>query len=170
MLLIVHTSLAYAKLGFALSTFTEKLGTSFKLIGQEKKNQKVYYHYKVVTDDKINNASPGFGGGLTITSDNGKISGESLLVKLGNDREIGQRLAAVLCLNLAYEALAKPIPKDLKDQNAELDSYKHAVSDAALGKPGRISYPGFSSQLIFSMTNDGSLLFVISNPMPGQQH
>ncbi len=152
-----------AKLGDSIEMFKQKMAVNFKLISQEKKEQKAYYHFSVITDSKIQQASAGFGGGLTITTDSGKISGESLLVTMGSDLDIGVKLAAVLCLNLAYDALAKPIPSDSKDQEAELAAYTKAVKDAIANQPGHINYSGYRSQLIFSQTKEGNLLFVINS-------
>jgi hypothetical protein len=137
----------------------------FKYVSMEKKNEKTYYHFSVNTDNKIQQNSAGFAGGLTITTEQGKISGESLLVQLGGDPSIGKKLAAILCLNLAYDALGKPIPSSEQDIQAEFSAYSRATSDALSGQPGHINYPGYSSQLIFSQTGDGNLLFVI-NPSP----
>lgn len=152
-----------AKLGSSIETFKQRLASTFKLVNQETKNQKTYYHFSLVPDKKVEDSAPGFGAGLTITTEGGKIAGESLLVRVGSSYDdTGKKLAAILCLNLAYDALDKPIPKEGKDQDAEFNAYLRAVSDALLNKPGRISYPGYSGQLIFSQTNDGNLLFVIS--------
>ncbi len=156
---------AEAKLGDSIDTFKQKMSSHFQYINMETKGGKVYHHFSVKTNTKIQQSSAGFAGGLTITTIAGKITGESLLVQLGTDDTIGEKLAAVLCLNLAYNALGKPIPASAQDKRVEFDAYLRAVSDAKSGQPGHISYPGYSSQLIFSQTAEGNLLFVI-NPNP----
>lgn len=151
-----------AKFGDAIDMFRQKMANHFKLVSQEKKNEKTYYHFAVNTDNKIQRATAGFAGGLTISTENGKINGESLLVQLGMDDDIGKKLAATLALNLAYEALNKPIPNEPKDKQAEFNAYLKAVDEALAGQAGHISYPGYANQLIFSKTNTGNLLFVIN--------
>ncbi len=155
-------NIAQAKFGDSIDKFRQKMASHFTYLNTEKKNAKIYHHFSVVTDSKIGSADPGFAGGLTITTENGKMTGESLLVKLGIADDIGKRLAATLCLNLAYDALGKPIPSTDQDQKAEYDAYFRAVDDAMSRQAGHISYSGYSSQLLFSQTNDGNLLFVIN--------
>jgi hypothetical protein len=162
---IFYVKPAQAKFGDSIDSFKQKMVSHFKYVSMEKKNEKIYYHFSVNTDRKIQQNSAGFAGGLTITTEKGKISGESLLVQLGNDQNIGNKLAAILCLNLAYDALGKPIPNSDQDKQTEFNAYSKATSDALSGQPGHINYPGYSSQLIFSQTHDGNLLFVI-NPSP----
>jgi hypothetical protein len=162
---VLPQNAAQAKFGDSIDTFRQKMASHFRYINTEKKNTKAYYHFAVNTDNKIRQADSGFAGGLTISTDNGKITGESLLVQLGTDNNIGKKLAAILCLNLAYDALGKPIPAADKDKQSEYDAYFKAVNDAMSGQPGHIGYPGYSSQLLFSQTNEGSFLFVI-NPAP----
>ena len=151
-----------AKFGGSIEVFKQKMVNFFSYTNAEKKNEKTYYHFSVKTDRKIQEASTGFAGGLTITTDKGKIAGESLLVQLGNDDDIGKQLAAVLCLNLAYNALGKSVPITAEDKQAEFNAYFKAVSDALSGQPGHISYSGYNNQLIFSKTKEGNLLFVIN--------
>lgn len=167
--LFLPANAAQAKFGEAIDKFRQKMASHFTYISTEKKNTKVYYHFSVNTDSKIQQANPGFAGGLTITTENGKIAGESLLIQLGTQDDIGKKLAAILCLNLAYDALGKPIPLTDRDQQAEYDAYFKAVDDAMSHQPGHISYPGYSSRLTFSQTNDGNLLFAI-NPNSAAKH
>lgn len=160
--------LAQAKFGDSIDTFKQKMSMHFSYINAENKNAKIYHHFSVKTDNKIRRASQGFAGGLTVTTENGKMTGISLLVQLGSDHFIGRKLASILCLNLAYDALGKPIPTSNKDQEAEFRAYSKAVSDAMARQPGHINYPGYSSQLLFSETNDGKLLFVINPSAPAK--
>lgn len=143
------------------------MSNSFSFASIEKNGAKTYYHFAVVTDKKIQQNSSGFAGGLTISTEAGKITGESLLIKPGADPDVGNRLASILCLTLTYEALGKPIPVTDKDKQIEFDAYIKAVEDAMDGRPGHINYPGYSSQLLFSKTADGNFLFVL-NPSPPQ--
>ena len=159
---------ADGKFGAPIETFKQKLGHSFTYLNAETKNNKTYQHFTLIVEEKVQRVNPGFSGGLTLTLENGKISGESFLVGLGSDRDLGQKLAGILCLNLAYEALGKPIPNSSKDQEIELNSYTRAVREASSGSPGHINYPGYSSQLIFSRTEKNELLFVIIPSAPAK--
>jgi hypothetical protein len=158
---------AEAKLGEGISTFAQKMSNAFFLKTQTTKGEVAYLMYTLIGDPNRQKLSPGFGGGVTLTIKEGVISGESLLVRLGDNPKAGKAIAAVLALSVAYEALGKEPPTQAAVQERELNAYLKAIEAALNGSPQTIRYRGFNPKItILSSKTKDVLLTVTPGPKP----
>lgn len=156
---------AQAKIGDPIQSFESKFSRIFTLKDSSSKDGNTYYRFSLNKDPVQQKAAPGFAGGMTITCANGKIQGESLVVRLGKNVNIGKAFTVGLSLDLTYEALGKPIVTDKKEAAAEYRSYLNAVDQALTGSPQDIKYAGYNTRITLSQTNSGDILLaIIPNP------
>jgi len=153
-----------AKMGAPVSSFSQKMFRFFFLKDQTTKGDTAYLRYSLIGDPQRQKASPGFAGGVTLTVKEGAISGESLLIRLGDNPKVGKTLAALLAMNLAYEAIGKESPTKPAIQEKEIKSYLAAVDAAMNGTPQTIRYNGFNDKIHLLCTKSKDLLLTI---LPG---
>jgi len=161
---------AFAKIGAPVATFNAKMGHLFIAKETENKDTASYAHYVLIGDPDRQKRSPGFGAGMTLTVKANKIVGESLVVKLGKNPQVGKMFSVMLAMNVCYEALGKETPKTAKATNDEVRAYASAAERALSGSPEFIRYKGFPMKITMSKFGDSDLLVAITaaNPEPAK--
>jgi hypothetical protein len=134
----------------------------FFLKDQTTKGDVAYLRYSLIGDPQRQKVSPGFGGGVTLTVKEGVISGESLLIRLGDAPKAGKALATVLSLNVAYEGLGKDPPTKPAVQEKEIKAYLTAIEAALSGSPQTIRYKGFNAKITVLCTKTKDLLLTVT--------
>jgi len=168
---------ASARLGQSIEGFKGKLTSSFKFKGQTKKQDRTYYMFSLVSTASTQNRAPGFGAGITATVVDGKVVGQSMVLRLGDNFSGGKELATLHSMDFAYEALGKSPPSSQASLKQELDQYSSAIDQVLGGSAQHVRYPGFTSLITMSRTTDGDVLIAItpefgqtSNAKPTKQH
>lgn len=149
---------AAARIGEAYSEFKPKAERGFKLKSETKKDNRTYYMYVMTLDRPTQEAAPGFTGGLTLTVIGGKITGQSMVLRLGDYQEAGKALAAAHALDFAYESLGKASPKSKVTTEKELAAYTTALDQALDGVAQNIRYPGFNVKITMSKYGQADIL------------
>jgi hypothetical protein len=169
---IILATLAYSlgspaagKIGASIRTFQANNGRLFVFKNRTVKEDKTYYVYSLISHPAQQHSSPGFAGGITLTTSGDKILGESLILRLGADQEVGKVLAVAICMDLTYEAIGKPAPKTQSLRATEFNSYSDAITRGLAGLPQVIKYKGYPMKITVSRTNEGELLLAIV-PLP----
>jgi hypothetical protein len=158
---------AQARIGGPVSSFQAKNGRLFTFKSRTIKDNKIYYFYSLNSHPAQQHTSPGFAGGITLTIDQNKIVGESFILRLGADQEVGKVLATAVCMELTYEAIGKPAPTTPALRGKEFKSYSNAITRGLSGLPQVIRYKGFPMRITVSRTDQGELLLaIIPNPVP----
>ncbi len=103
--------------------------------------------------------APEFGGGLTISVDKGRISGQSMLLRLGQSKEAAKTIAVRYALDFAFESLGRAVPKNKTEIVDEVNSYTTVINNAMAGDPQNIRYPNINGKITVTMQKDGSLVF-----------
>jgi len=152
-----------------VSSFENKMKKLFLLKDRSAKGDITYYRYVLIGDQDRQKHSPGFGAGLTLTTNANKIEGESLLIKLGANRNVGSMFSVMLCLNVSYEALGKSPPKSSQSINDEIRAYSSAIERALAGSPQSIRYKDCPVKITLSNTKDSDLLLAITPIAPANQ-
>jgi hypothetical protein len=148
---------ASAKLGEDFNIFQNRIVMNFKARGQEPRQGRTDYHFTMMLDQATQKAAPGFEGGLTVTVENNLITGQSMLIRLGTNREAGKALASLHALDFAFESLGRPSPKTKREVQRELQSYTAAVTKALAGTPQNIRYADTQGKITISKRPDGSI-------------
>ena len=162
-------SAAVAKIGAPVQSFMAKNGRLFTFKNRTVKDDKIYYVYSLNSHPAQQHSSPGFAGGITLTTDQNKIEGESLILRLGADQEVGKVFAAALCMELTYEAIGKTPPRTETLRGKEFTSYSNAITRGLSGLPQVIRYKGYPMRITISRTDQGELLLAITpNPTPAK--
>lgn len=159
-------SAAHSKIGGPLTTFQTKNAKLFTLKSRSVKEDKVYYVYSLTSHPAQQHSSPGFAGGVTLTTSGGKILGESLVIRLGADQEVGRILAAAICMELTYEAIGKAAPKTESLRAFEFNSYTNAITRGMQGMPQTIRYKNCNMRITISRTDENNLLLAITPIQP----
>lgn len=154
-------SLSQAKIGGSSQSFEIKNKQLLIFKNRGSSGNKTYYFYSFVKHPAQQNASMGFAGGATITTANSKIIGESILIRLGANQEIGKIFACAICMDLTYEAIGKAVPSTQAVRESEYTAYREAINGALAGSPQIITYKGYAVRITVSKTKDNNLLLVI---------
>jgi hypothetical protein len=157
---------ATAKIGAPTASFDAKMGKLFLLKDHNLKEGVAYYHYVLIGDPDRQRRSPGFGAGMTLTVKANKITGQSLVIRLGQNRQVGKMFSVMLSMNVCYEALGKDPPKTEKVTNQEVKSYASAIERALSGAPQSIRYNGYPMKITISRTKESDLLVAITSNAP----
>lgn len=147
-----------ARIGEEFSRFKSKVERGFKLKSTTKKDNRTYYMYVMELDKTTQEAAPGFTGGLTLTVVGGKITGQSMVLRLGDNFDAGKTLAAAHALDFAYESLGKQNPKSKATTEKELTSYTNALAQVLAGAAQNIRYPGFNVKITMSKYGENGIL------------
>lgn len=162
MTLLISTQ-SQARLGENFQAFKVKVLKGFKLKGESKKDIRTYYMYSMALDQTTQQAAPGFAGGLTITVVGGKITGQSMVMRFGDNYEAGKALATAHALDFAYESLGKPAPKSTEK---EFQAYAQAIDSVMTGNPQNLRYPGFNGVITLSMSADQGVIIAATPDAP----
>jgi len=166
---VFTTSGAQARLGEPINSFKNKASASFKFKSETKKEDRCYFMFTMNLDDKTREGAQGFAGGLTLTVVDGKIVGQSMVLRLGENYEGGKALATLHCMDFAYESIGKPAPKSKQASEAEFSMYAAAIDQVLAGAPQHVKYPGFNDRITMSRTEDGNLLIAVTPDLSGEQ-
>lgn len=145
---------ADAKLGEDLNAYKTKTASNIVPTGQQGET----YTFNLLVDPKQAMASPGYAGALTLYTTNGKITGQTLVMRPGMQPQIGPALAGLTGFIFAYEALGKEVPSDQKQRDAEMNAFGGAVTKAFMGQPQNLRYPGFPGLITVARDGQGNLV------------
>jgi hypothetical protein len=160
---------ALARVGQPVASFNTKMGRIFLAKGTtppKDANSDGYARYVLIGNPDRQKRSPGFGAGITLTLKGNKIVGQSMVVRLGQNRKVGKMFSVMLSLNVCYDALGKEAPKNQKATNDEVRAYATAIDRALSGSPEYIRYNGFPMKITMSKTKDADLLVAITSTAP----
>ena len=157
---------AEGKIGGTLQTFQTRNAKLFAFKSRTVKEDKIYYVYSLTSHPAQQHSSPGFAGGATLTTSGGKILGESVVLRLGADQEVGRILAAAICMDLTYEAIGKAAPKTDTLRAYEFNSYTSAITRGLQGMPQTIRYKNCPFRITISRTNENNVLLAITPIQP----
>jgi hypothetical protein len=149
---------AEARLGESYHAFKTKLERSYKFTKESKKDDRTYEMFTMIVDDATKAKAPGFGAGLTLTVVDGKILGQALAIRMGDNMEGGKAVAALHVMDFIYEAIGKPAPKSKDAAETEFQQFQSAIEQVLSGLPQHVQYPGFKARITLSRTADGELL------------
>jgi hypothetical protein len=169
-LTLLPSSIAEARLGEPYATFKVKAAKGFKFKSESKKDNRTYYMFSMSLDATTMQAAPGFAGGLTVTVINGHVTGQSMVMRLGENYEAGKALAVAHALDFAYESLGKPSPKSKDSTDREFQQYTNAIDMVIGGSPQNLRYPGFNGVITLSLASDQSVIIAATPdaaPPPG---
>ncbi len=169
-LTLLQCSLAEARLGESFATFKVKAAKGFKFKSETKKDTRTYYIYSMALDATTMQAAPGFAGGLTVTVVNGHVTGQSMVMRFGDNYQAGKALATAHALDFAYEALGKPSPKTKESTEKEFTQYTSAIDQVMGGSPQNLRYPGFNGVITLSVSPDQGVIIAATPdaaPPPG---
>lgn len=148
LLALTCTQNAEARLGEDFGAYLQrftKTTKSLKPLAQMPGVSTQHFTFEVNVPMDQKKASPGFAAGVTVTVTEGKIVGQSLAVKLGNNVTVGQKLAGIHGFSFAYEAIGKAIPPTRDKAEVEFKAFCDAVDRTCLGEQQYLRYPGFKA-------------------------
>ncbi len=169
-LTLLFCSSVEARLGESFQSFKAKAAKGFKFKSESKKDTRTYYMYSMALDPTTTQAAPGFAGGLTVTVVGGRVTGQSMVMRLGENYEAGKALATAHALDFAYESLGKPSPKTKESTEKEFQAYSQAIDMVMGGSPQNLRYPGFNGVITFSLAADQGVIIAATPdaaPPPG---
>ena len=165
--ILASTPPALARIGQPVTSFNAKTGKLFLLKSTTPPNNGTSYaRYVLIGNQDRQQRSPGFGAGITLTLKANKIVGQSMVIRLGQNRDVGKMFSVMLSMNVCYEALGKEAPKTPKGTNDEVKAYASAIDRALSGSPEFIRYNGFPMKITMSKTKDSDLLVAITSTLP----
>jgi hypothetical protein len=156
----------HCKIGAPVSSFLARNGRIFKFKERSVKDNKVYYLYTLAKHPAQQHSSPGFAGGMTLTAGGGYILGESLVIRLGADPQVGSVFATAVFMELAYDALGKPVPKSEALRQSEFKAYARAITLALGGSPQAIRYKGYPMKITISRAGDNDVVLAVTPELP----
>ncbi len=157
-------------MGESFQAFKVKAAKGFKLKAESRKDTRTYYMYSMSLDATTTQAAPGFAGGLTVTVVGGRVTGQSMVMRLGDNYQAGKALATAHALDFAYESLGKPSPKTKDATEKEFRAYTQAIDMVMGGSPQNLRYPGFNGVITLSLAPDQSVIIAATPdaaPPPG---
>lgn len=149
---------AEARLGEDFVKYKMRVAKGFIATGEKKSGNTVNYMFQLVVEPKQQLASPGYAAGITITAQNGKITGQSMAIRPGTNPFVGGTLAAIHGFAFAYEALGKPLPTDKLKAEMQFKAFSGAVTQAFMGNPQNLRYPGFPGLVTITRDASGNLI------------
>ena len=160
---------AEARMGQSIESFKAKLRSSYRLKETVKKQDRTYYMFIMNISSKIRSQAPGFAVGVTATVVDGRIVGQSMVLRSGENDETGKQLVTYHVMDFVYEALGKAAPKSEESAKRELDQYRTAVDNALAGNAQRVEYPGYKSMITMSRTKDADVLIAVTPAFSASQ-
>jgi hypothetical protein len=148
---------AQARLGETFASFKAKAQSSYKLVKEQKKDDRTYESFSMIINDKLKESAPGFAVAETLTVVDRKIVGQSMVIRIGQNYEGGKSLATLHAMDFAYESIGKPIPKkEVAEQ--EFKQLQIAVDEVLVGVPQHVKYPHYKAKITLSRSPEGELL------------
>jgi hypothetical protein len=148
---------AQARLGESLRSFKSKAEHSYKFVKETKKEDRSYESFIMIVDNKLKESAPGFAVAETLTVVDGKIVGQSMVIRVGENYEGGKALATLHAMDFAYESIGKP-PPNKQVAEEEFKQLQFAVDQVLVGMPQHIKYPHYKARITLSRSNEGELL------------
>lgn len=163
---------AQARLGETFDAFLHRFtvaSKSLKPLAQLPGVSTQNFTFEVNVSLEQKKASPGFAAGVTVTVSEGKIVGQSLAVKPGNNVTVGQKLAALHGFSFAYEAIGKTIPPTRDKAEIEYKAFCNSVDRACMGEEQFLRYPGYRALItIRTDPTTGNILIAATPEMQAQ--
>jgi len=161
---------AEARLGEDFGAFLHRFtvaAKSLKPLSQLPGVSTQHFTFEVNVPLEQKKASVGFAAGVTVTVSDGRIVGQSLAVKPGNNVTVGQKLAGIHGFSFAYEAIGKAIPPTRDKAEVEFKAFCNAVDRACMGEEQFLRYPGFRALItIRTDPTSGNILIAATPEMP----
>lgn len=155
---------ADARIGESLGSFKAKCAQFYTQKNEKKKEDRTYIMYSL----KPNASQPsGFGVGMTVTIVDGKVVGQSMAIRMGDNYELGKVQAIGHTIAFINETLGRPITTDPAAVQKEFSDLGQAVEQALAGSAQDIRYPGYTSRIRIARSGDGDLLLA-ATPDLGQ--
>lgn len=153
-----------ARIGQTSSDYMSSANTKFKLAKQTSTS----LVYSILISEQENRVSSGFAAGATISLRDGKVSGQSIAIRIGSNSYTGKVLAAAHILDFVYEAIGKSVAAMNKpSMEEEILKYKAAVTQAMAGRAQELRYKGFNYNIKISSNQAGSVMaFILPGPPP----
>ncbi len=152
---------AQARIGMSYGDYISHAPAKLKLVKQTPSS----LIYTVLIGEQELKVSSGFAAGATISLRDGKVSGQSIALRIGSNMYTGKVLAAAHILDFVYEAIGKDVGKMNKPaMEEEILKYKAAVIQAMAGRPQELRYKGFNYNIKITSNQDGSVMAFI---LPG---
>lgn len=149
---------AQARLGEDFAKYRLRVAKGFSPAGEQRSQESINYLFQLLVDPQQLRAAPGYAAGITITSVKGKITGQSMAVRLGANSTVGTMLAAIHGFAFAYEAIGKPLPTEKAKAEAQLKAFSAAVVQALAGSAQNLRYPGFPGLVTVARDASGNLI------------
>jgi hypothetical protein len=165
-----HPLPADARLGENFVDFRRTVLRNYRFKSESKKDVRTDSMYTLVVDQKSQEAAPGFAAGLTVSVVNGRITGQSMVLRIGDNYDAGKTLVTSHALDFAYEALGKPSTKNQDGSEKEFNAYSGAIDSVLAGQPQNLRYPGFSGVINIRGYGNGEVLITAktdATPPPG---
>lgn len=152
--------------GSFLNRFT-KATNALKPLAQLPGVSTQHFTFEVNVPVKQKKLSPGFAAGVTVTVTEGKIVGQSLAVKPGNNVPAGQKLACLHGFSFTYEAIGKAIPPTRDKTEIEFNAFCSAIDRACMGEVQYLRYPGTRALVAIQRdSTNGNILIAVTPEMP----
>ena len=163
---IVSCPESYARIGESYGAFKTKIAKTYTFKAEQKKDSVTHYMFVMVKDKTHEEASAGFNIGLTISVSGGKVVGQAMVIRLGDNATNGKKLAVAHCLDFMYEALGKPAPRNSTETEQEFQAFSSAVDQVYAGIPQSVRYPGFKAKITINKSPTGDLLLAATPENP----
>lgn len=158
------TTAAWGKIGEPLKSFKARTAKLYKptqdMPGTDGKSMN--HIFEMIISDKKSAISPGYAVGITVTTVNDKIVGQSMAIRSGATAAIGTSLAAQDAYEFAIDAAGKSKPIKKEEALKELQSFTEQVNRAYLGQTQYIRYPNIKAQILLSFDRMGNLLVAVT--------
>jgi len=157
LLLMMFSGLpVHARLGEKIKSFNQRHRADLHLKEVTIKQEIKYYEYSVLIDPSLLAVAPGFACGLTATVKHGVITGESMIVRFGEQPLKANDLAISYGLSFVNDALDRK-PSLLTEAN-ERKVFQKAIFQAMTTFPQELRFVGCKGKIVFSRSADNNLL------------
>lgn len=150
-----------ARLNESFQGYKTRVSGESKLIAQNGDN----YMFELTLDPQTKSICPGYAAGVTVTVKTGKITGQSLAIRLGNNAYLGSMLSSQQIYRFISEAAGKPLPKDSKQQEQETQPVRQAVTLALMGQAQTLKLAGYDVNVVISRDSGGNLIVGVTEPV-----
>lgn len=157
-MLIASPHKAQCKLGEPFESYKARVAKNFTANGEKKAGPITNHMFVVQVDSKSQEASPGYALGVTISSVNGKITAQTMVIKPGVNPVLGNTMASIHAFAFAYEALGKTVPTDKVKAEDQFKAFSGAVLEAMFGRAQNVRYPGLAGLITLSRDPSGNLV------------
>lgn len=152
---------AQARLGEDFQSYKARTASAYQANGEKKDGSTTNYMFTVKLPPQSAQASPGYAVGVTISTTDGKITGQSMSIRPGMNPIPGGFMASLHAFAFAYEAIGKPVPQDKVKAEASFKMFSGAVTAAFLGTAQNVRFKGFPGVITLRKDASGSLLVAV---------